>query len=134
MTEEQIQHFLERIDKLTHEDKPLFGIMNANQMICHCTDQLRLAIGTFMADEYGTVNLDEILAISKSKRTVPSPKGLGQVEGGGTKPTNFRNDVEILKEHILSFSQLTEDFDFKLIGGHNLENAHARAPDDLEVL
>ena len=113
MTDEQIRYFSERIDQLTSKHKPLFGIMNANQMVCHCTDQIRLAIGTFMAEEYGTIDLDEILAISKSGKTVPSPKGLGQVEGGGTKSTNFVNDVKMLKEHILNFSQLTEDFHFK---------------------
>ena len=46
MTKEQIKILFQRIDKLTNEHKASFGVMTANQMICHCTDQLRIVIGT----------------------------------------------------------------------------------------
>lgn len=112
MTQEQIAQFCNRIDKLTSRQKPLFGKTNANQMICHCTDQLRLAMGTIKAMEYGNLDPKEVNAMSQAGRTVPVPKGLGQVEGGGTKPTIFENDREPLKKHLLEFQKLPNDFNF----------------------
>lgn len=112
MTEEQVHQMYLRIDKVVPNQKPLFGTMNANQMICHCTDQLRLAIGSIRALEYGNYEAKQIIALSKAGRTIPVPKGLGQVEGGGTKPTHFENDKKTLKEHLLRFSILPDNFQF----------------------
>jgi Protein of unknown function (DUF1569) len=112
MMEEEIQHFFQRIDKLTTEHKALFGKMNAHQMVCHCTDQLRAAMGTKELFEFGKVDPNEIIALAKSGKTVPTPKGLGQVEGDGTKPTSWDNDIKLLKEHILDFFRLADDFNY----------------------
>lgn len=112
MSEEEIQQFFKRINKLTAQHEPLFGTMNANQMICHCADFFRLAKGSKIALEYGQVNPNEIIALAKSGKPTPAPKGFGQVEGDGTLPTDFENDKKILKEHILEFSKLPDDFNF----------------------
>ncbi|MGI9551965.1 MAG: DUF1569 domain-containing protein [Aurantibacter sp.] len=112
MTNKEITSFFQRIAHLTPEQKPLFGKMNAHQMVCHCTDQIRLALGTLKAKEYGKLSPKEVFAFSNVGRTVPTPKGLGQVEGDGTKPTTFENDVVILKRHISEFSKLDSNFEF----------------------
>lgn len=104
--------FYERIDKLEYLQKPLFGKMNANQMLCHCTDFFRMAKGAKKAEEYGVVDLDVIIGLARSGKTAPAPKGFGQVEGEGTLPTDFKNDKRILKEYISEFSKLNEDFKF----------------------
>lgn len=114
MNEELTQQFFKRIDSLTSDQKPSFGKMNVNQMICHCTDFFRMANGSKIAEEYGQANPDEIISLAKSGKTAPAPKGFGQVEGGGTVPTDLENDKRILKEHILEFSKLPEDYDFAL--------------------
>jgi len=106
VSEEQIVHFFKRIDILGSEHKPLFGEMNVNQMICHCTDFFRLANGSKKAFEYGVVDPKSINSLAKSNKPIPTPKGFGQVEGDGTLPTNLENDKKILKEHILEFSKL----------------------------
>ena len=41
-----------------------------------------------------------------------TPKGFGQVEGDGTKPTDFKKDKKVLKEHIVAFSKLPDDYDY----------------------
>lgn len=110
MSEGQVQLYFQRIDKLNAGQHPLFGKMNANQMICHCTDQIRLAMGTKKSTEYGQVDPNQIILLSKSGKVVPTPKGLGQVEGDGTQPTNLEDDKEILKQHILTFSKLDNNF------------------------
>jgi len=112
VTEKQIQHFYERIDKLTASQKPKFGKMNANQMICHCADFFRMATGTKKALEYGKVDPKEIISLGKSGKPTPAPKGFGQVEGDGTLPTNLENDKKILKEHIVVFSEFPDDYDY----------------------
>jgi hypothetical protein len=110
MSEKEIHDFFDRIDTLAANAKPIFGKMNVNQMICHCTDQIRLALNTIRAKEYGGLTSKEVMVLSSAGKTVPVAKGLGQVEGGGTQPTHFRNDVVLLKQHILMFSQLDNDF------------------------
>jgi len=112
VTEEQIQIFNSRIDELTLAHDPAFGKMNVNQMICHCADFFRMAIGEKKANEYGKVNPDKIRAIANSGKSAPAPKGFGQVEGDGTKSTNIENDKLILKEYVLKFSTLPKNFNF----------------------
>jgi hypothetical protein len=112
LTSKQVEDFFKRIDELDPSIQPKFGKMNVSQMVCHCTDFFRMAYGTKKADEYGIVNLNEILQRSSLGQTVPAPKGFGQIEGEGTAPTNFENDKTILKEHIREFSKLDKDFQF----------------------
>ena len=112
MTKEKTQIFFSRIDKLVPEQKALFGQMDVNQMICHCTDLFRLAIGEKKSEEYGKVNPAEIVVIARSGKTAPAPKGFDQVKGEGTKPVNFEQDKLILKKYITLVSELPEDFIF----------------------
>ena len=113
MTEEQFQDFLSRIDQLTAGHRPKFGKMNVHQMVCHCTDQLRLALGTIIPDnDYIKISPEEVKELVMAKKTVPTPKGLGQIEGGGTKPTTFENDKALLKKHLQEFIDLPDDFEY----------------------
>ncbi|MEL6975401.1 MAG: DUF1569 domain-containing protein [Bacteroidota bacterium] len=111
-TEEQIAVFLKRIETLHSESKPKFGKMNVNQMVCHCTDFFRMAMGTKKAYEYGAVDPKKVVELSRSRKTIPAPKGFGQVEGDGTSPSTLENDKRLLKEHILQFSELDNNFEF----------------------
>ena len=111
-TEKQVRDFFERVDKLDSSQKPKFGEMNANQMVCHCTDFFRMANGNKKAEEYGVVDPKDILKLSRSGKTAPAPKGFGQTEGEGTVPIDFESDKKILKEHILEFSKLDKDYEF----------------------
>lgn len=109
MNEELIQQFFKWIDSLTSDQKPSFGMMNANQMLCHCADFFRMAKGIKKAEEYGKVDPDNIISLAKLGKPTPAPKGFGQVEGTGTKPTILEYDKRILKEYLLEFSKLSED-------------------------
>jgi hypothetical protein len=112
MTKDKIEIFFLRIDKLTLQHKALFGKMNVHQMICHCADQFRLAFGEKKAREYGRVDPNEIIALARSGKTAPTPKGFDQVEGEGTKPLDFNEDKETLKKYIIKFSELPADYKF----------------------
>ena len=54
----------------------------------------------------------EVIELSQAGKTAPTPKGFGQVEGDGTPPTNLENDIRILKELILQFSELDKNYEF----------------------
>ncbi len=112
MTKEKVESFFSRINKLTPFHKPSFGQMNVNQMICHCTDAFRMAIGEKKAEEYGKVNPDEIIALARSGKTAPAPKGFDQVRGEGTKPVGLQEDKEALKKYITRFAGLSDDFKY----------------------
>ena len=64
MTGDDLKGFFERIDRLTPDHKPLFGKMNVNQMVCHCADQVRMALGSKIPLEYGNVDAKEIIAMA----------------------------------------------------------------------
>ncbi len=112
MNNDELQQFQRRIDKLLDGQKPTFGKMNVNQMVCHCADQLRMAMGTRHSTEYGKVEPKEIMTLVKLGKTVPTPKGFGQVEGEGTTSTTLEKDKEILKELLEKFTQLENGFSY----------------------
>jgi len=112
MEEAQLLEFFQRIDSLAENQKPSFGKMNANQMICHLTDQIRMSLGTKKALEKSDVDPNEIIAMAKAGKSIKAAKGFGQVEGDGTKPTLFENDKIILKQHITNFLNLPDDFNY----------------------
>ncbi len=113
VTTAQFQEFSKRIDQLTLEHKPTFGKMSTGQMVCHCTDQLRLAFGSLRPDEdYIRIDPKKVRALALSGKTVPTPKGLDQVKGGGTKPTTLENDKLLLKAHLQELVNLPEDYAF----------------------
>ena len=113
MTTEEVRSFLNRIDQLTPDKKAKFGKMNVHQMVCHCADQIRLALGTLRADDdYIKIDPDTVKAMARAKETVPTPKGLDQVAGGGTPPTTFENDRALLKNQLHEFLKMPEDIDY----------------------
>lgn len=112
MNEDQIRTLFQRIDNLQIDQKAAWGKMNVNQMICHCADGIRMALGTKNPTVYGNISREEVLALTKAGKTVPTPQGYGQVEGEGTPPTNFESDKQLLKGLINEFSKLDEAFAF----------------------
>ena len=71
-----------------------------------------MANGTKKAEEYGVIDSKKILKLSRSGKTAPTPKGFGQTEGQGTLPIDIESDKKTLKEHILAFSKMDEDYEF----------------------
>ena len=112
LSEDQIQAFFKRIDKLDASLEAKFGKMNVNQMVCHCSDFFRMAKGIKKAEEYGAVDPEEIIQLVRSRKSSPTPKGFGQIEGDGTVPTELENDKKILKEYILDFANLDKNYEF----------------------
>lgn len=112
MTNDERLKFFDRIDSLTLSHTAKFGKMSVDQMIPHCTDQLRMAFGTKAAEGDPKFSAEEVIKMARSGSSVPTPKGFDQVKEEGTAPTSFEADKEILKEHITRFYEAASDFEF----------------------
>ncbi len=107
---------IDRIKGLTPEHKALWGKMSVDQMLCHTSDQLRVALGDIRR-ERGKASLIKrtlikwlalyVLPIPKNVPTLPEAD---QARGGGTKPTNFEADKNLLLEYIEKFAAAPDDF------------------------
>ncbi len=112
MTPDQKMEFEIRINSVCEKDKPKFGQMNVNQMICHCADQLRVAFGEMKGIHKEDVDLKKLRILIAKGETVPTVDGLNQVAGQGTKPTNLADDKAVLIKYIEKFIECGDDFPF----------------------
>ena len=95
---------LKRLNRLSETDAPLWGTMNASQMLCHLTDQIRSATGEINAKDISNWKLRSIgkywglwdLPIPKGIRTVPEYNSSKR----GTQTAGFDEDMRLLKEII----------------------------------
>jgi hypothetical protein len=107
---------INRINQLTPENKALWGKMNVNQMICHTTDQLRLAFGDIKRDLQNAPFIKRTLIkwlalyVISIPKNVPTLPEADQLAGGGTKPTDFVTDKATLLHHIENFTIQADDF------------------------
>ncbi|TAE31642.1 MAG: DUF1569 domain-containing protein [Cytophagales bacterium] len=108
--EKWVSDFIERIDQLSPDSTPTFGKMNVSQMLCHCADQLRLINHELKIGFDDRIAPNELVALSRAGKSVPTPKGLDQVNGEGTQPTSFDADKETLKQLLISYAELPTDF------------------------
>jgi hypothetical protein len=100
---------LNRISSLTPNDPSLWGKMNVNEMIVHVTDQVRMAFGEKPSPYRGTMMTSTIMKFL-ILLGMPIPKGKIETTNelkqgaGGTKPTVFEKDRQILSDLVDNFS------------------------------
>ncbi|MGA7722603.1 MAG: DUF1569 domain-containing protein [Ignavibacteriaceae bacterium] len=100
---------INRVLNVSIEDKAQWGKMNVHEMICHCSDQLKMSMGLRETEYVGKPVLGSIV-----KRLVlmgmPIPKGkvktVKELEQGvgGTKPIEFEKDREVCIKLINDFA------------------------------
>ena len=112
MTIEQKSEFEKRINSVCQEDKAKFGQMNVNQMICHCADQIRMALGEVKGLYRENVDMNELRELRAKGKSLPTVDGLDQTAGQGTRPTTLENDKIILIKYIEKFIECGDDFSF----------------------
>lgn len=101
---------LERIDKLAIDQAPIWGKMNCGEMVCHCSDQIKMALGEketkFMGNFFTKTVVKNLVLLG-----MPVPKGKIETvpelkQGiGGTKPSEFIADTNELKDLVQTFNQ-----------------------------
>ena len=102
---------LNRLNNLTIDNKPLWGKMNASEMICHVSDQIRMAVGIKKTKFIGNIFL-KTFAKWMVLAGMPAPKGkietLKELKQGvgGTVPGDFEEDRKKLIQLINEFEKL----------------------------
>ncbi len=105
---------IERINRLTPENTAVWGKMNANQMLCHLTDQLRHSLnekenpqaGNLFFHTFGKWLVLYVLPIPKNVKTSPKADQMQD----GTKPTDFESDRKTLLAYIEKLASPSDDF------------------------
>lgn len=106
---DDLNYLADRINLLDPDKKPLWGRMNVNQMICHCSDQIVMALGKieirYVGNFFSRKVLKNLILLG-----MPAPKGkvktykeLDQFDAG-TKPTTFEKDKISLIKVLESFN------------------------------
>ena len=99
----------QRISTLTPDAQRQWGTMSVDQMLCHTTDQIRLALAQKPATEMASwfnrnIAIPIALLLPKIPKGITAPIDMAQDAGGlGTKPTTFVNDQRLLLGAIDAF-------------------------------
>jgi hypothetical protein len=105
---------IDRIKNLSPESSAVWGKMNANQMMCHLTDQMRHAMSerdnpdmsNLFFRTLGKWLVVNVMPVPKNIRTAPIVDQMI----GGTKPTDFEGDRETLLSYVEKMASLPDDF------------------------
>ncbi len=110
LNEKDKLNIIERINKLLPERKKLWGKMNVNEMLCHTSDQIRMATGKIQPKYLGNV-LFKTIVKWLILAGIPTPKGKVQTvrelnqEKEGTRPVGFDQDLKLLINYIEEFDK-----------------------------
>lgn len=99
---------IKRIFTVQKEDPAIWGKMNAHQMLCHCSDQIRLSLGLKTAESRVSKKGELLkwlilIGMPAPKGKVETVKELKQGEGG-TPPGDFDMDKNNLIDMIKRFN------------------------------
>jgi hypothetical protein len=102
-----------RINSLNQKSTRVWGKMTVNEMICHCSDQIKMAVGLISTNYIGNFFLNTIVK-HLILLGIPAPKGKIETtpelkQGiGGTRPTSFEDDKKELLGFIKEFQSNIE--------------------------
>ncbi|MBI1185031.1 DUF1569 domain-containing protein [bacterium] len=111
---DEIKH---RIEQLDASNERLWGKMDVDEMLCHCTDQIRLALGEKTSRDVSTplsrtlVKWLVVYVLKIPRDKVPTLPEFAAGKGG-TKPTQFNTDRQTLLHYINKVRLLDHEKDF----------------------
>lgn len=97
---------LRRLTSLTPENQRRWGKMNVHQMLCHVSDQMRVALGDLPTKPYGSPVSGQLMRWIAIHTPMPWPKGKVPTarEMLTAKPAVWGGDVRSCEELIRRFS------------------------------
>lgn len=97
---EDLADFKRRVGHLVPDAPRQWGKMNAHQMVCHVSDQMRAALGDLPTKDRSTWFLRNVLSFLVIRVGVPAPKGKVQTapEMKTAQPTEWQADLDTLDE------------------------------------
>lgn len=115
--EEDHTTLFRRINQLTKENQAHWGKMNVTQMLCHCADQFRIAMG--MLEVESDTSFFKRTILKRLALWFKIPKGkiatveeLDQVKGNGTASVTFEDDRVNLVKLMNLFLRQPNDFEW----------------------
>lgn len=108
---------LERVQSLDAKASARWGKMDANQMLCHAADQIKVALGEITCRPTGTI-FHRTLAKWLILGGLPFPRGRTQTmpeisqDKEGTPPKGFEGDKKILVETIGKIAKANAEGEF----------------------
>ena len=105
-----------RLDTLTSSSKGLWGRMTVNQMLCHLSDAYRVPTGERACRPSGKLVHHTLLRWVALHTPMTWPKGAKTAPDldqaiGGTKPTDFDQDLAELRRLVDKFASTAGDVD-----------------------
>jgi hypothetical protein len=111
--EKKCGEIVARIKKLTPESKAAWGKMNVGEMLCHCTDGIKMATGEREVKEkstflFRTIVKPLIIYVLPMPKSAPTADEINPTKSG-TKPTEFEADRRALLDSIENACSLPEN-------------------------
>lgn len=104
LNEEDSLEIKRRIQKLSEKNTPLWGKMNIQEMLVHCTIQLKLALGEISSKQQGSSFLRSKLGKWLLFSNVPWPKGAVTPAEMNAEIASFSlSDFETEKNELLNY-------------------------------
>lgn len=110
LNKEDAHSLIDKIRLLSTDDKPLWGKMNVQGMVCHVADAIKMSTGEkqckFQGNFLLTTVVKQIILLG-----LPMPKGKAETSDElkqgvkGTPPADFEADKNILINCILNFEK-----------------------------
>jgi hypothetical protein len=112
---EQTYALLVRLGQVHADSERRWGRMDAHQMICHLADACRMALGDKPVRDVSSVATRTLIKWMALYQPQPWPPGLvtrPEIDqtAGGTAPTTFAGDVEILRGLVRRLGNAPRDF------------------------
>lgn len=103
---------VDRINKLTPESRAAWGKMSVGEMLCHCSDGIKMSTGELPVADKSDFFL-RIVVKPLIVYALPMPKGAPTADEinptiNGTKPEDFENDRRLLLENLEKMCALPE--------------------------
>lgn len=104
---------LARLERLDPDTTPLWGKMNAEEMLCHCADGIRMALGDRPVEDKSniftrTVVKFAILNLARMPKNVPTSPELDQRKQG-TRSEGFEHSMAALLSEIKRADERSEN-------------------------
>lgn len=117
LTSDSATQLRDRLQQLRPGTRPLWGKMNANQMVCHLHDTMKLALGERAFEDRSTLLSRTVQRWVAFHLPLPWPKNyptrpeFDQLVGG-TPPSDFARDTAALVAVLQRFVRQPRDFHF----------------------
>ena len=104
LNETDYSEIKDRVQKLSSSSSRLWGKMEMEQMLIHCTTQLKLALGEISSNQQGASFLRSKLGKWMLFSTIPWPKGAETPTQMNAEITSFAiTDIETEKRELLNY-------------------------------